>query len=190
VVPDHPGNKDEWDVIRLDLGDEVVGAVELTAGTEDLVFITSEAQLLRFPASSVRPQGRPAGGVAGIRVPHRQRVVFFGAVDPTRESVVVTVAGTAGTLPGTASGSVKVAPFADYPIKGRGTGGVRCQRLLRNEDALILAWAGPAPARAATASGVPVPLPPATGKRDGSGVAVRQPLAAIAGNLSLIPSRT
>lgn len=188
VVPDHPGNKDEWDVIRLDAGDEVVGAVELTTGVEDLVFVTSEAQLLHFPAGSVRPQGRPAGGMAGIRVPHRQRVVFFGAVDPAADNVVVTVAGSAGTLPGTGSNSVKVTPYGEYPFKGRGTSGVRCQRLLRNEDALILAWAGRGPARAGTASGVPVSLPPATGRRDGSGLPLTQPIAAISGNLSPVPS--
>jgi DNA gyrase subunit A len=189
VVPDHPGNKDDWDVIRLDPGDEVVGAVELVTGAEDLVFITSEAQLLRFPAASVRPQGRSAGGMAGIRVPSGQRVIFFSAVDPSAESVVVTVAGAAGALPGTGSSSVKVTPYAEYPAKGRGTGGVRCHRLLRGEDALILAWAGPGPARAATASGVAVTLSPPTGKRDGSGVPVAQPFAAVAGNLAPVPSR-
>jgi DNA gyrase subunit A len=188
VVPDHPGNKDDWDVIRLDPGDELVGAVELATGAEDLVFITSEAQLLRFPAASVRPQGRPAGGMAGMRVPSGQRVIFFGAVDPSPESVVVTVAGAAGTLPGAASSSAKVTPYSDYPAKGRGTSGVRCHRLLRGEDALILAWAGPGPARAATASGVPVTLSPPIGKRDGSGVPVTQPFAAVAGNLAPVPS--
>jgi DNA gyrase subunit A len=189
MVPDHPGNKDEWDVIRLEPGDELVGVVELATGTEDLVFITSEAQLLRFPAASVRPQGRPAGGMAGVRVPPGQRVVFFGAVDPSAESVVVTVAGAAGALPGTASSTVKVTPYSEYPAKGRGTGGVRCHRLLRGEDGLILAWAGPWPARAATGSGIPISLPPPTGKRDGSGIAVTQPFAAVAGNLAAVPSR-
>ncbi len=36
--------------------------------SEDLVFVTSDAQLLRFAASAVRPQGRSAGGMAGIRL--------------------------------------------------------------------------------------------------------------------------
>jgi DNA gyrase subunit A len=76
---------------------------------------------------------------------------------------------------------VKVTPFTEYPTKGRGTGGVRCHRFLRGEDTLVLAWAGDAPARAAAASGAPVELPAATGRRDGSGVAGSQPITAVAG---------
>jgi DNA gyrase subunit A len=181
VQPDHLTNRDSWPVISLKEGDEVVGAVELRTGEEDLVFITSDAQLLRFPASSVRPQGRSAAGVSGIRLNAKARVVFFGAVPTDREAVVVTVAGSSSALPGTDAGSVKVTPYSEYPAKGRATGGVRCHRLLKGEDALLLAWAGPAPARAAAASGAAVDLPRATGKRDGSGVAASQPIAAVAG---------
>ena len=68
VVPDHPANKDAWEIARLDDGDPVVGAVELRAGDEDLVFVTSDAQLLRFSAATVRPQGRAGGGIAGVRL--------------------------------------------------------------------------------------------------------------------------
>lgn len=64
VVPDYPANRDDFEVIGLKDGDSVVGAVELTSEDHDLVFITSEAQLLRYPASVVRPQGRPAGSMA------------------------------------------------------------------------------------------------------------------------------
>ncbi|MGZ4595151.1 MAG: hypothetical protein ACXV3C_14945, partial [Actinomycetes bacterium] len=66
--------------------------------------------------------------------------------------------------------------------KGRGTGGVRCHRFVRGEDTLILAWAGSAPARAAAATGVPVELPEANGKRDGSGVPASQPISAVGGS--------
>src|SRR6476659_10047290 len=78
VTPDYPARAD-FEVISLKDGDEVVGAVELSSGTEDLVFITSDAQLLRFGAAVVRPQGRPAGGMAGIKLAAGQRVTFFGA---------------------------------------------------------------------------------------------------------------
>jgi DNA gyrase subunit A len=181
VVPDHPGNKDAWEVLRLDDGDRVVGAAELRTGSEDLVFVTSDAQLLRFGASSVRPQGRGGGGVAGIRLGAGARVVFFGAVTAEQECVVATVAGSSGALPGTQAGSAKVTPYREYPAKGRATGGVRCHRLLRGEDSLVLAWAGPAPAMGAAASGVPVDLPPAEGRRDGSGARLAQPVAAVGG---------
>jgi DNA gyrase subunit A len=181
VAPEHPQNKDAWDVVGLKEGDQVIGAVELGSEDDELVFITSDAQLLHFPASVVRPQGRSAGGMAGVRMTSGARAVFFGAVPAGDDAAVVTVAGSSAALPGTDAGSVKVTPFSDYPGKGRGTGGVRCHRFLRGEDVLTLAWAGTAPPRAAAATGVAVELPPATGRRDGSGTAASQPIAAVRG---------
>ncbi|HEX4472117.1 MAG TPA: DNA topoisomerase IV subunit A [Nocardioides sp.] len=172
--------KDEWEVIGLRDDDEVVGAVELRSGDEELCFISSDAQLLHFGASGVRPQGRSGGGMAGIKLASGQSVVWFGALHPT-SSVVVTASGSSTALPGTEPGAVKVTPFVEYPAKGRATGGVRCHRFLKGEDALVFAWAGGAPARAAAASGSPIDLPEPTGRRDGSGVPGSQPIAACAG---------
>ena len=76
-------------------------------------------------------------------------------------------------------------PFADYPAKGRATGGVRCHRFLKGEDTLVFAWAGAAPARAAASSGAPVELPAADGRRDGSGLPGTQPIAACAGPVAV-----
>lgn len=181
VVPEWPANKDEFEVIALKDGDELVGAVELRTGEEDLVFITSDAQLLRYPAGQVRPQGRPAGGMAGIKLADGARVLSFTAVDPAVDAVVVSVAGASGTLTGEEQSSWKVTSFELYPRKGRATGGVRIQRFLRGEDALAFGWAGAAPARAATANGSPVTLPERDPRRDGSGTPVTTPIAAVAG---------
>jgi DNA gyrase subunit A len=181
VAADVPQTSSSWPVVRLEDGDIVVGARELSTGDEDLVFITSDAQLLHFPADSVRPQGRAAGGVAGVRLGDGVRVVSFTALEPDREPVVVTVASSSGALPGVAGGTVKVTPYAAYPAKGRGTGGVRCHRFLKGEDALVLAWAGPGPALAATPRGAPAPLPPIDARRDGSGLPTSKPVGAVGG---------
>ncbi|MGJ6966847.1 DNA gyrase/topoisomerase IV subunit A [Streptosporangium sp. G11] len=183
VVPDYPANRDDFEVITLKEGDTVVGAVELDSEDHDLVFITSEAQLLRYSASVVRPQGRPAGGMAGVRLDGDAVVVWFGAVDPALESQVVTIAGSSTALPGTQIGGAKISDFAEYPPKGRGTGGVRVQRFLKGEDVLLLAWAGPGPARAVSAVGKPVPLPEELGRRDGSGVRLTHTVSAVGGAL-------
>jgi DNA gyrase subunit A len=186
VTPDYPQTQSEFEVVALCDGDRVVRAVQLDREDTDLVFITSDAQLLRFGAALVRPQGRSAGGMAGVRLSRGASVVWFGAVSPDEGApVVATVAGAAGALPGTAAGTVKVTPYAEYPAKGRGTGGVRCQRFLRGEDALVLAWAGPSPALGATEAGTPIDLPPPEGRRDGSGTRVSQPLAAVGGTAPL-----
>jgi DNA gyrase subunit A len=184
VVVDHPNGRADWEVIGLKDGDEVVGAVELAdpeADDVDLVFVTSDAQLLRFPASAVRPQGRPAGGMAGIKLAKGARVTFFGAVPRSDEAVVVTVAGSSGALPGTEAGTVKVTPYAEYPAKGRATGGVRCHRFLKGEDELLLAWVGQGPAKAGAANGSALDLPEPTDRRDGSGTPAPAPIAAVAG---------
>jgi DNA gyrase subunit A len=228
VQPEYPANRDEFELITLKDDDRVVGAAYLTGDDAELVFITSDAQLLRFAAVSVRPQGRPAAGMAGIRLSEGATAIWFGAIGPavtrsvlptlpasppngradnheaamaamadlraevtgeeaydgawatTQEAataVVVTVAGHSGALPGTGGGSVKLTPFAEYPPKGRATGGVRCQRFLKGEDGLIHAWIGPAPVIGVTESGVVVDLSGMTGKRDGSGNAITRQLA-------------
>jgi DNA gyrase subunit A len=105
VKPDHLTNRDSWDLIGLNEGDEVVGATVLESGDEQLVFITSDAQLLRFDASAVRPQGRAGGGVAGIRLADGASVVSFAAVRNVDDASIVTVAGSASALPGTENGS-------------------------------------------------------------------------------------
>ncbi|SFC01107.1 DNA gyrase subunit A [Nocardioides terrae] len=179
-------NRDEWEVVNLADGDEVVGAVQLTTGSETLCFITSDAQLLHFGADSVRPQGRNAGGMAGVRIAPGAKVAFFGAIPAGADAVVVTASGSSTALPGTEPGSVKVTPFAEYPAKGRATGGVRCHRFLKGEDTMVFAWAGPAPARAAAASGAPIQLPAADGRRDGSGVPAPQPIDACSGPAGML----
>jgi DNA gyrase subunit A len=179
VHPDYPGNRDAFEVIALKDGDAVVGAVELATGEESLVFVTSDAQLLHYPASTVRPQGRSGGGMAGVKLAPGATVVGFNAVDPTAENVVVTVAGSPGARSGTEPGSVKVTDMWAYPSKGRATGGVRCHRFLRGEGVLTLGWAGQAPPSAASANGVPVELPETNDKRDGSGVPAPAPIAAV-----------
>ncbi|GLV85194.1 DNA topoisomerase (ATP-hydrolyzing) [Streptomyces lavendulae subsp. lavendulae] len=180
VVPDYPANKDELEVITLKEGDRIVGAVELRTGEEDLVFITDDAQLLRYPAGQVRPQGRPAGGMAGIKLAENAKVIHFSAVDPARDAVVFSVAGSHGTLDDSVR-SGKLTPFDQYPRKGRATGGVRCQRFLKGEDLLVLAWAGNAPVRGASANGAPAALPPVDPRRDGSGAALPADVQALAG---------
>ncbi len=180
VVSEDLPRGDAWDVIELTDGDEVVGAVPVGDDAE-LVFLTSDAQLLHFAASAVRPQRRRAGGMAGVKLAAGARVVYFGALTPqaASDAVVVTVAGSADALPGTQAGTAKVSPFEAYPGKGRATGGVRAHRFLRGEDALILGWVGPAPARASGSGGQAIDLPELDPRRDMSGRPLAAPLHTI-----------
>ncbi|MEO6606139.1 MAG: DNA gyrase C-terminal beta-propeller domain-containing protein, partial [Aeromicrobium sp.] len=150
-------------------------------------FVTSDAQLLHFPASVVRPQGRSGGGVAGIKLSAGARAVSFGAIADIESAYVVTVAGSGEALPGTQNGAVKVSPLSIYPAKGRATGGVRCHSLLKGEDTLLLAWVGDGTPLACATSGSPVDLPDPVDRRDGSGVPAAQPIVAVSSSAAVLP---
>ena len=172
-----PNNRDEWSAITLKDGDAVIGGA-ICGDEDELTFVSSAASLLRFPASAVRPQGRSAAGMAGIRLPADARAVHFAVV--AEDDAVITVAGDSTGAPA----SAKITPLTAYPGKGRGTGGVRCQRLLRGEATVVLAAIGAAPA-ACDAAGAAVALPAVDDRRDGSGVAVPARLAHVGGGLRL-----
>ena len=190
-----PTTMDSWPIIDLKDGDEVVFASPC-ADKDRLVFIASDASLLTFPAEKVRPQGRNAGGMAGIRLNEGCRVTTFAVVPVgglawtyeetdtglTSQSgaVVLTVAGDSEALPGTENGAAKVTPLEMYPIKGRGTGGVRSQRFLKGQDTLLTAFVGSWPLRASTAAGTPVELPEVDMRRDASGQELAAPIAYVA----------
>ncbi len=181
VAVQGPPTRGDWDLIALAEGDEVVGAAETSPG-DDVVLITSDAQALRFPADAVRPQGRSASGMAGIRLAEGAELIACCAVagdDP--EAVIVTVAGSRSALPGTSALTAKVTALADVPRKGRGTGGVRVHRFLRFEDMLVLGWAGVGPVRASAASGAPLDLPDTHDKRDASGRPLSGSVASVGG---------
>ena len=177
VNPEYPLNLDEWPAVKLKAGDTVIGAGACPEDAE-LVFVSSDAKLLRFPAAAVRPQGRNGGGVAGMKLAGGERAIFFGAVR-AQDSVVVTQARGDAQLPSMGEASVKVTPLSEYPVKGRATAGVRAHRFLAGERELNLAWVGHGPGRAVSAAGVARSLPTEYGRRDGSGVAVDRPVAAV-----------
>lgn len=173
---------DGFEVIALKPGDELVGAAYAPDSAE-LVFVTDAAQLLKFSASSVRPQGRSAAGMAGIKLAAQQNAISFNVVDPTRTNQVVTFAAahTAADalFNGEIAGSVKVSDYSEFPAKGRATGGVRAQRFLRDERQLTAAWVGEAPVLANGADGSLRHLPDTLAKRDASGTGTPQSIQAL-----------
>lgn len=185
VVPAAWPDKPDFPAIGLKPGDRVVGATQAPE-SDDLVFITSNAQLLRFPAAAVRPQGLPAGGVAGVSLGSGASVVWFGSVALTEDSVVATVSTTSTALPGTDAGRAKVSALTEFPAKGRGTQGVRAHAFLKGEDGLTVAWAGVAPPHAVGADGAARTLPDWLSKRDGSGSPLDAEVVTIGGSAAAV----
>ncbi len=161
-------DKLEVALIALKEQDQVVGIAEASEDAE-LAFITSEANLLVFPASTVRPQGLPASGMAGINIPSG-KAIFFGV--PSSDGVVATVANSSMALGGTDAGSAKLTQLSAYPRKGRGAMGVRCHKFLKGEDQLYFANIASAAPTLFDLDDNPISAPAVDQRRDGSGSAI------------------
>lgn len=161
----------QFEIIGLKTGDRVVAAFA-APDTSEIAAVTNDAQLLRFSAALVRPQGRPAGGMAGMKLGTDARVLFATAIPVEADARVVTIADSSLTLPGTDVATAKVSEWSEFPAKGRATGGVRVQRFLKGEDQLACAWVGTGEPRALAADGTARKLPSELGRRDGSGVPI------------------
>ncbi len=96
----------------LEHGDKL-GWVRMTSGTDDIILVTARGQALRFNEKFVRPMGRPASGMNGIRLAPGDEVTSMEVVKPGAELLVVTEWGYG-----------KRTPLSEYPVKSRATGGV------------------------------------------------------------------
>jgi DNA gyrase subunit A len=173
--------KSEFEVIAMKPGDELVGAA-LSTDADQLVFVSDDAQLLRFDAKAVRPQGRGAAGVAGINLADGANAIAFYVINPKASNQVLTAANNSDSLGAIDSGSAKLSDLNDFPAKGRATGGVRSQKFIRDENALYFAYVGPAPVLTLGSSGKPLELDLKVAKRDASGSPVASTIVAAGSN--------
>ncbi len=98
--------------INLDSGDEL-GWVKLTTGKDDVILVTRKGQALRIGENEIRPMGRPAAGVTGIKFKGEDRLAAMEVVEDNGTLLIVTE-----------NGYGKRTPLKEYPKKGRATGGV------------------------------------------------------------------
>ncbi len=116
-------------VIKLAKNDRIVAVAEV-ADDDEVVLVSSDAQALRTPASSISIQGPAAKGVAGLGVKGTARVVGAGVAEDGAIIVTVTDRGTA-----------KATSVDELPVKGRGTGGIRLTKF-KDENRIDYAWIG------------------------------------------------
>ena len=177
VTADYPA-KDEFEMIALKDEDRVIGAA-LAETAVEYVLITSDAQLLRFDASSVRATGRAAAGITGINLGDGATVIGFGATS-TDQAQIITAAKSGSTLAGIDGGSLKRSLLAEFPAKGRATGGVRAHKFIRNEDHLYFAAVIEGDPFGVSADGKPIDvLSLELAKRDSSGSPLDIAIAAV-----------
>jgi len=94
--------------------DDRLGWVRLTHGDDEIVLVTERGQALRFHETQVRPMGRPAAGVIGIKLLDGDCVTSMDVVEPGGDLLVVTTGGYG-----------KRTPLEEYPIRNRATQGVK-----------------------------------------------------------------
>jgi DNA gyrase subunit A len=99
--------------VGLEEGDYLVGAA-LTDGKYDVMLFSSDGKAVRFEESDVRPMGRQAAGVRGMRLGEGQRVVCMLAANNESK----------GVLTATENGYGKRTALGEYPRHGRGGQGV------------------------------------------------------------------
>jgi DNA gyrase subunit A len=112
--------------VGLEEGDYLVGCV-LTDGSYDVMLFSSDGKAIRFEEVGVRPMGRQATGVRGMRLAEGQRVVcMLAAKDESK-----------GVLTATQNGFGKRTPLGEYPRHGRGGQGVIAIQTSERNGALV-----------------------------------------------------
>jgi len=120
--------------IGLDEGDGLVEA-ELTDGNCDVLLFASSGKAARFAGHEVRPMGRTAYGVRGMRLTDDAHVVSMIVADAQMEAAGCDV------LTATERGYGKRTPLSDFPRKGRGSQGVIAIQCSERNGALVAAVA-------------------------------------------------
>ncbi len=129
--------------INLDEGDYLIGA-EVTNGTQDIVLVSDAGKAVWFDEEAVRPMGRAARGVRGMKLGADQQVLSLLVAENDQQTVLVA----------TENGYGKRTVLADFRHSGRGTQGVKAiaiserngkvvaARLVNDEDEIMLITTG------------------------------------------------
>ena len=129
--------------VALDEGDYLVG-VELTTGQSDIVLVSNAGKAVWFDEGDVRPMGRGARGVRGMKLQDGQSVISLLVAESDQQSVLVA----------TENGFGKRTVLADFRHSGRGTQGVKAiaeserngtvvgAKLVSDEDEIMLITTG------------------------------------------------
>ena len=103
-------------IIAVELRDDdrLIGA-GITNGQQDIMLFASSGKAIRFAESDVRPMGRNAAGVRGLKL-----------AGETDEVIALSIIGAGPIVTATANGYGKLTPLEEHPVQGRGGQGVIC----------------------------------------------------------------
>ena len=146
-------------LMNIATDDELV-SVSRCLSEDEIVCISSDAQLLRMRAAQVRPQGRSAAGMAGMRLRAGSQIVAAAAVsDPSASGVALV----------TDALNAKWSPLSEYPLLGRATSGVRAMAMKKADTNVANAFIGLTPPMLVSLKNKITAFPWTPSKRDASG---------------------
>ena len=99
-------------IIAIDLRDDKLVDVAITDGAAEILLVASSGKSIRFREADVRPMGRGAAGVRGIKLPSDHEVIGLTII---RDGLILTA---------TENGYGKRTAVEDFPVQGRGGQGV------------------------------------------------------------------
>ncbi len=119
-------------IIAIDLREDRLVGVAITDGQSEILLVSSSGKGIRFAESDVRPMGRGAAGVRGIKMPDGHEVI------------ALTIVSDGQILTATENGYGKRTNINDFPVQGRGGQGViAIQTSARNGRTVGAALVGP-----------------------------------------------
>jgi DNA gyrase subunit A len=111
--------------VGLEPGDKLVG-VAITDGTKDILLFTTGGKAIRFIEDEVRPMGREAAGVRGVKL-----------VDEQRVNALIVAEEHGYILTASENGFGKLTPLADFPTHGRGGQGVIALQITDRNGSMV-----------------------------------------------------
>ena len=114
----------EFTVFNVEEGDRLGWALH-TSGNQEVLLLSADGQSIRFGEDDVRVMGLPAGGVGGMKLRGKDRLVFAGVVDPAGELATIS-----------AQGFAKRTSLGEYSSQGRNGGGILAHKLVERTGKL------------------------------------------------------
>jgi DNA gyrase subunit A len=114
-------------IIAVELRDDdrLIGA-GITSGSQDIMLFASSGKAIRFSEQDVRPMGRTAAGVRGLKLG-----------GPTDEVIALSIIGAGAIVTATENGYGKLTPIEEHPVQGRGGQGVICIQTSERNGRLV-----------------------------------------------------
>jgi DNA gyrase subunit A len=114
-------------IIAVELRDDdrLIGA-GITNGNQDIMLFASSGKAIRFAEQDVRPMGRTAAGVRGLKL-----------AGPADEVIALSIIGAGPIMTATENGYGKLTPIDEHPVQGRGGQGVICIQTSERNGRLV-----------------------------------------------------